>query len=84
MNLRKIKKLYPYLLSKKKFSEYVKKVQNKKTNFLGVYLFNTFGENDKRNKFYSQIIKSPNKIYFSNKNVKLNYINVNMITKYIK
>lgn len=76
-------KLYPYLFSKIKFSKYIKKIQNKETNFLGIYLFNTFGENDKRNKFYSQIIKHPNKDYFINKNLNLNYINVNIITKYI-
>lgn len=76
------KKLYPYLLSKKKFTNYISK-RKKFTKILGIYLFNTFGDNDKRNKFYSKLIKKPNEKLLFYEKLKLNFINVSSLTKYI-
>tara|TARA_B100002019_G_C21272109_1_gene602971 strand:+ start:1436 stop:2236 length:801 start_codon:yes stop_codon:yes gene_type:complete len=77
------KKFYPYLITKKKFSRYLMNLKNKNSKILVVYLFNTFGENDKRNKIYSRIIKKDQNIKFF-KNLKLNYINVKTVNSFIK
>ena len=58
-------------------------LKNKNSKILVVYLFNTFGENDKRNKIYSRIIKKDQNIKFF-KNLKLNYINVKTVNSFIK
>jgi nucleoside-diphosphate-sugar epimerase len=78
------KKIYPYLKSKQKFSKYLCKINSYNTKLLVFYLFNTFGENDKRNKLYSKIIKNPKKKIFFNLKLKLNYINIKSLTNYIK
>ena len=76
------RKFYPYLSSKKKFSSFLKKVKNNKSKILVIYLFNTFGENDKRNKIYSQIINGGKKLTFY-KNLKFNFINVDSLSNFI-
>lgn len=75
-------KLYPYLLSKKKFTNYISK-RKKFTRILGIYLFNTFGDNDNRSKFYTKLIKKPNEKLIFYKKLKLNFINVSNLTKHI-
>ena len=78
------KKIYPYLESKQKFSKYLGKVKSYNTKLFVIYLFNTFGENDSRNKLYSKIIKNPKKEIIFNKKLELNYININSLTNYVK
>ena len=75
-------KLYPYLLSKKKFTKYISK-RKKFTKILGIYLFNTFGKNDKRGKFYSKLIKKPNKKLSFYEKLKFNFVNVSGLTNYV-
>ena len=77
-------KIYPYLQSKQKFTKYIQKVNSKNTKLLAIYLFNTFGENDKRKKIYSKIINNFKKKIFFYKKLKLNYINIKSLTSYIK
>lgn len=47
------KKVYPYILSKKKYSIFLKKTSSKKTNLICLYLSNVYGENDKRKKLFN-------------------------------
>lgn len=74
-------KFYPYLSSKKKFSNYLK---NKKFTIqtFSVYIFNTFGKNDKRKKLLDLIIeqKKSLKIY---EDLQLNFLNVQTISSYL-
>ena len=77
------KKLYPYLLSKKKFSNYLQNLENKKTKLTTFYIFNTFGLNDKRDKLHSKFFSNPEKLNLY-KNLELNYININTLCNLVK
>jgi nucleoside-diphosphate-sugar epimerase len=87
-NIRDSKKIYPYILSKKKFSIFLKKSNSKKTNLICLYLSNVYGENDKRKKILNylfKIRKTKNDINFKVfKTSKVNFIHVKDLVEIIK
>ena len=74
-------KFYPYLYSKKKFTEFLLK-NKKKIKIVSIYIFNTFGTNDKRKKLINLIVNNKQTINVSN-NLKINFLNVKTISKFI-
>lgn len=50
-------KIYPYLLSKKKYSLFLQKSNSKATKLICLYLSNVYGENDKRKKILNYLFK---------------------------
>ena len=82
------KKIYPYILSKKKYSVFLKKSNSKKTNLICLYLSNIYGENDKRKKILNYLFKirktKKDVIFKVFKSSKINFIHVKDLVEIIK
>ena len=82
------KKIYSYILSKKKFSVFLKKSNSKKTNLICLYLSNIYGENDKRKKILNYLFKirktKKDVIFQVFKSSKINFIHVKDLVEIIK
>ena len=82
------KKIYPYILSKKKYSVFLKKSNSKKTNLICLYLSNIYGENDKRKKILNYLFKirktKKDVIFKVFKSSKINFIHVKDLVQVIK
>ena len=82
------KKIYSYILSKKKFSFFLKKSNSKKTNLICLYLSNIYGENDKRKKILNYLFKirktKKDVIFKVFKSSKINFIHVKDLVELIK
>ena len=74
-------KFYPYLSSKKKFTEFLLK-NKKKIKIVSIYIFNTFGLNDRRKKLINLVTNGKQEINISN-NLKINFLNIKTISKFI-
>ena len=87
-NIKNKKKIYPYLLSKKKYSSFLKKSSSKKTNLICIYLSNIYGDNDKRKKILNYLFRIKNtkiKINFKIfKYSKVNFMNIKDLIEIIK
>lgn len=82
------KKIYSYILSKKKFSVFLKKSNSKKTSLICLYLSNIYGENDKRKKILNYLFKirktKKDVIFKVFKSSKINFIHVKDLVEIIK
>ncbi len=78
-----------YTLSKKIFSKIINfySIRNKKIKFYTIYLLDTFGKGDKRNKILNEIKKKLNnnkKITIESENLTMNFLNVKDVINAIK
>ncbi len=78
-----------YTLSKKHFSEIINfySIKNKKIKFYNLYLLDTFGEGDKRNKILNVMKKclhKNNKILIESENLRMNLLNIKDVVSAIK
>jgi nucleoside-diphosphate-sugar epimerase len=78
-------KKYHYTLYKRKFTKFLKKQKKINTKILQIYLTNTYGLNDKRNKLIPKLINQikNKKIILYKTNYILNFVSVNDLNKYI-
>ena len=78
-----------YTLSKKIFSKIIDfySIKNKKLKIYTIYLLDTFGEGDKRNKILNEIKKKLNndkKIIIESENLTMNFLNIYYVISAIK
>ena len=78
-----------YTLSKKIFSKIIDfySIKNKKLKIYTIYLLDTFGEGDKRNKILNEIKKKLNndkKIIIESENLTMNFLNIYDVISAIK
>ena len=78
-----------YTLSKKIFSKIINffSIKNKKLKIYTIYLLDTFGEGDKRNKILNEIKKKLNndkKIIIESENLTMNFLNIKDVISAIK
>ena len=78
-----------YTLSKKIFSKIINfySIKNKKIKIYTIYLLDTFGEGDKRNKILNEIKKKLNddkKIMIESENLTMNFLNIKDVISAIK
>lgn len=87
-NIKDKNKIYPYLLSKKKYSLFLEKSNSKITKLICLYLSNVYGENDKRKKILNhlfEIIKTEKNINFKSfKSSAINFIHVKDVVEIIR
>jgi len=87
-SIRDNKKIYPYILSKKRYSVFLKKSNSKKTNLICLYLSNVYGENDKRKKILNYLFKirktKKDIIFKVFKSSRINFIHVKDLMQIIK
>jgi nucleoside-diphosphate-sugar epimerase len=78
-------KKYHYTLYKRKFTKFIKKHKQNYPKVLQIYLNNTYGLNDKRNKLIPKLIKQikKKKITVYKTNYIIDFVSVNILNKYI-
>lgn len=78
-------KKYHYSLYKRKFTAFLKKKKKNYPKILQIYLNNTYGLKDKRNKLIPKLINQikKKKIILYNTNYILDFVSVNVLNKYI-
>jgi nucleoside-diphosphate-sugar epimerase len=87
-NIKDKNKIYPYLLSKKKYSLFLENSNTKKTKLICIYLSNVYGENDKRKKILNHLFKAAkikrNMNFKTFKSSSINFIYVKDVVEIIR